>query len=210
MPMPGQASGDFTESSSALRILYVGHRNSFSATLTSDGFTQTNPPVVDDVDTVSERLSPTPKYGVLSGSVAFTRPDEGNGYVGGPLADADFDADGALTPLGLFINDAEGNAYENTPGPASGQGPYVSAQGTMGSMLYETMEVTAAGSGAGTELEYHPGDKLYASVNGYLTNVAEEAIDSGQQLGDGEGTVIGIVKVAPDAQHGEVVFDQRI
>lgn len=203
MPMPGQASGDFTESSSALRILYVGHRNSFSATLTSDGFTQTNPPIVDDADTVSERLSPTPKYGVLSGSVCFTRPDEGNGYVGGPLEAAP--ADGALAPLGLFINDAEGNAYENTPGPASGQGPYVSSQGTMGSMLYETQSLAAGGA----DLEYHAGDKLYASRNGYLTNAtgADETLEAAHGADE---TVIGIVKVAPDASHGEVVFDQRI
>lgn len=207
MPMPGQASGDFTESSSALRILYVGHRNSFSATLTSDGFTQTNPPIVDDADAVSERLSPTPKYGVLSGSVAFTRPDEGNGYVGGPIEGGV--TEGALAPLGLFINDAEGNAYENTPGPASGQGPYVSSQGTMGCMLYETQELT----GNFDELEYHPGDKLYASVNGYLTNNAEDDYArhaDGADGSAGDETVIGIVKVAPDASHGEVVFDQRI
>ena len=207
MPMPGQASGDFTEGSSALRIIYVGHRNSFSATLTTDGFTQLNPPVVDAAGTLSERLSATPKYGVLSGSVAFTRPDQGNGYVGGPIAPGDLGAH-ACRPLGLFINDAEGNAYENTPGPASGQGPYTSSQGTMGSMLYETQELI--GVDEGDDLEYAPGQLLYASQNGYLTN---NQADAHIEVTDGaveDATVIGVVKVAPDSAHGEVVFDQRI
>lgn len=203
MPINGQASGDFTESSSALRILYVGHRNSFAADLTTDAFTQTNPPIV--ATNVSTTLSSTPKYGVLSGSVAFTRPDGGQGYIGGPLAAAP--ASGALTPLGFFINDAVGNAYENTPGPASGKGPYVSAQGTMGSQLYETQNLDS-----GADLTYAPGDKIVASLNGYITNVDDQlnAVESAFAAADGSGTVLGIVKIAPDSTLAEILFDLRV
>jgi len=203
MAIPGQASGDFTESSSALRILYVGHRNSFAARLTTDGFTQTNPPVVATAK--STTLSATPKYGVLSGSVAFTRPDAGNGYVGGPLAAAP--ATGALAPLGLFINDAAGNAFENTPGPASGMGPYVSSQGTMGVRLYETQDLDSD-----ADLAYAPGDVLVASLNGYVTNVDDQlnGVESLIAAADGSGTILGIVKIAPDSTLAEVVFDLRV
>lgn len=201
MAIPGQASGDFTESSSALRILYVGHRNTFAAELTTDGFTQTNPPVVTTA--VSTTLSATPKYGVLGGSVAFTRPDGGNGYVGGPLAAAP--ATGALAPLGLFINDAVGNPYENTPGPASGKGPYVSSQGTIGVQLYETQNLNG-----GADLTYAAGDALVASRNGYVTNVddADNAVEVA--LGAAASTVLGIVKIAPDSTLAEIVFDLRV
>lgn len=194
MAFPGQASGDFVEGSSALRILYVGHRNTFAAQLTTDGFTQTNPPVVAGAAR-SQQLSATPKYGVLSGSVAFVR---GNGLVGGPGA-----AVGSATvrPLGLFINDAAGNAYENTPAPASGLAPYVSAAGTMGCQLFETQNLDT-----NADLTWKAGDFLYASKNGYLTNLS----DTDNAHEQTAPTILGIVKVAPDSAHGELVFDLRV
>lgn len=197
----GQASGDGNESSAALNILYVGHRNSCSATLATDGFTQVNPPIVPTSKT--ETLSLTPKYGILSGSVAFTRPDAGNGMIGGPLLAAP--AMGACKPLGIFINDAAGNAYENTPAAASGQAPYVSSQGTMGTRLYETKDV-----GTGADITYAAGDDLYASVNGYLTNVLDA--DNVLELAHGAATatLMGVVKVAPDSKVAEIVFDLRV
>mgnify|MGYP001320025257 CR=1 FL=1 len=45
MALLGQASGGFTEGSSALRILHIGVRNTLGQ-LTADSFTQTNPPVI--------------------------------------------------------------------------------------------------------------------------------------------------------------------
>lgn len=197
MALPGQASGDFTESSSALRILYAGVRNTMSATLTTDAFTQTNPPAV--ANNVTDTLPAAPKRGVLGGSVCFTRPDAGNGMVGGPG-----DASAGIVPLGVFINDAAGNAYENSPAAASGQGPYMSAQGTYGNRLYETKIV--AGTGAGNDLSYAVGDSLYASVNGYLTNVAQ----TDNTVGDADAVLIGVVKIVPDSVHAEMVYDQRI
>ena len=219
MALPGQASGDFTESSSALRILYAGVRNTMGAQLTTDAFIQTNPPVVTAAGTVSETLPTAPKRGVLSGSVCFTRPDAGNGYVGGPLAAAP--DDGAFRPLGVFINDAAGNAYENTPGPASGQGPYMSSQGTYGNRLYETHALDDVGQGsAGDPLSYEVGMNLYASVNGYLTSAAVAGtVDKDNDLAEvvagpgttvADATVIGVLKIVPDSVHAEMVYDQRI
>ena len=43
MALLGQASGGFTESSSALRILHIGVRNTVGQ-LSANAFTQTNPP----------------------------------------------------------------------------------------------------------------------------------------------------------------------
>jgi hypothetical protein len=194
MALPGQASGDFTESSSALRILYVGHRNSFAAQLVTDGFTQTNPPVVTGAATVSTTLPVAPKRGVLGGSVCFTR---GNGLVGGPTAALDQ----GEAVLGLFINDAAGNAYENSPAAASGQAPYVSGQGTMGLRLYETQNLDT-----GALLSWDAGDSAYASLNGYLTNIA----DANNAVGGAAAVLLGVVKVEPDSVHAELVIDLRV
>lgn len=210
MALPGQASGDFTESSSALRILYVGNRNSFAAQLTTDGFTQTNPPVDSGTAgaTKSDTLPTAPKRGVLGGSVCFTRPDAGNGMVGGPVSAAP--AGGSVTPLGLFINDAAGNAYENTPAPASGQAPYLSGQGTYGLRLYETYDLATANGNV--PLDWQSGDKVYASVNGYLTNLtdAANAFEASTPGGGGTPLAMGVVKIVPDSVHAEIVIDQRI
>lgn len=193
MALLGQASGGFTESSSALRILHVGVRNTVGQ-LTEDSFTQTNPPI----ETTAARISTsagllTTSLGVLSGSIAFTRPDEGASYHGGPSARV-----GAGDKvLGIFINSASGNAFENQPGVASNRGPYVSAQGTYANRLYETSQ-----TGANVALTYAAGDRLYASVNGYLTN------DTNERAAD--TTLIGVLKISPDSSSDELVYDQRI
>ena len=205
MPLLGQASGGFTESSSALRILNVGIRNTVGV-LTSDSFTQTNPPAVTGAATITTQVDTT-KRGVLSGSVAFARPDAGGGsnYVGGPgIATAAAAGAGvvlaspASVVLGVFINSANGNPYENTPGPASGKGPYVSAMGTYGNALFETQNIDTAAA-----LVYAVGNDLVASKNGYLTNQN----DANNRYAT---TVIGILKMPADAVQNELVYDQRI
>lgn len=199
MALNGQASGGWTESSSALRLLHVGVRNTVGV-LTADSFTQSNPPV--DSTHTSTQVDVT-AIGVLGGSIAFTRPDEGSNYIGGPTA-AGAGA-GANTMgervLGVFINSANGNAYENTPGVASGKGPYVSGQGTYGNALYETSQL-----GAANVLVYAAGDRLAASKNGFLTNHH----DAASLHGNDGGQIIGILKMAPDAAQNELVYDQRI
>lgn len=242
MALLGQASGGFTESSSALRILYVGVRNSIGV-LTDDAFTQNNPPAITTAGTISTSPgSLVNTLGVLSGSVAFTRPDIATGNsVGGPAyggSGAGLAAAGTLTdaeaagvkPVGCFINNAAGNAFENTPGAASGKGPYVSAQGTFGNSLFETQALAAGATLVqGDALTYQAGQELISSVNGYLmpsfdgggdvlSTVAQFAYAPTQATCAGAAptaahatpTVIGVLKMAPDAVMNELVYDQRI
>ena len=226
MPLVGQASGGFTESASALRILYVGHRNSIGV-LAPDAFTQTNPPVVITASTVSTQTQ-TLRHGVLSGSVAFTRPDIGSNVVGGNiegLAVAGYET--LLRPVGVFINDANGYAYQNLPGQASGKGPYVSAQGSYGNQLFETQILDGAGItnfNTGDPLPYVTGVRLVASRNAYL--MPADAIDGGgvirslltagcvaeveHGLAAADVTTIGILKMPADSTMNEIVYDQRI
>ena len=221
MPLLGQASGDFLESSSALRILNAGLRNSVGV-LTSDAFTQNNPPLIVTANTISAQVN-TAVRGVLSGSVAFARPDEGTNYIGGPAEPGTPDAP-QIRPLGVFINTAVGNAFENQPGPASGKGPYMSSQGVYGNATFETKALAVAGTVAqGDDLVYSAGMELIASRNGYLMPSATaqsgtlESLDlqaiaaqSANAGADGSSTVIGVLKMAPDAELNELVYDQSI
>lgn len=233
MPLAGQASGGWTESSSALRLLNVNFRNSIGK-LTDDSFTQTNPPnTAFAAATVSTRVNQT-KTGVLSGSVAFTRYLDGEDYVGGigsltvqtALAASDI-GKRSFRALGCFINSANGNPYENTPGVASGVGPYVSGMGTFGNALYETqVTVTPGGDpAAGAAMSYYNGSLLTASRNGYLqskwtANAAGVLVDQGGTVACSAETfvtavaqtetIIGVLKMAPDAVQTELVYDQRI
>jgi hypothetical protein len=236
MAMLGQASGGFTESSSALRLLHVGIRNT-NAVLTDDAFTQTNPPVVTVTSTISTTVD-TSVLGVLSGSVAITRPDQGSNYVGGAGSSALVAASGggsastasatslpqAYAPVGLFINNAVGNAYENTPGPASGLGPYVSAMGTYASQLFETQTLAAVGAlGQGAAITYISGVPLIASLNGYLmparvwtgaananNDLVTTALQSGVVNVASSSTTIAVLRMPADSTQPEIVFDQRI
>jgi len=199
MPLSlGQGSGDFRETSGRVQIFHVGTRNSVGI-LTADAFTQANPVNVTAGANVSTTLAGISKKGVLGASFAFSRPDAGNGFHGGPLFSGG-SAVAAQKPLGLFINDSLGNAFENTPGVASGRGPYLCGYGTVGVSIWETQVQV----GASTALTYAAGDKLYASVNGFVTNVAADANEVSAP------TIIGILKVAPDANNSLMVFDLRI
>jgi hypothetical protein len=172
----GQASGDFRLSTSALRVLYSLIKDSIPS-LSADGFTQSNPSVVTTPSAKSTTIPVNVKKGVLGGSVAFTRPDVGPNTVGGAaLVSSAFVA--KTRPLGLFINDSLGNAFENTPGVASGKGPFLRG-GACGIKLYETQVQTTVGGGVvGTAITYSVGDKLYASVNGLLTNRWQDSYET--------------------------------
>ena len=216
MALLGQASGGFTESSSALRILHVGIRNTVGV-LTADAFLQSNPPVVTDI--ISEQIDPA-ILGVLSGSVAFTRGDAdgGSNEIGGPHS-----AGGqGGQPVGCFINTAVGNSFENQPGAASGKGPYVSAQGTYANATFETLDL--GGNGA---ITYTTGDNLVASRNGYLTTTQGFLAAGGNAvqnshcasevnggtldlLNEDTDVLIGVLKMPSDATQDEIVYDQRI
>jgi len=219
MPMLGQASGGWTESSAALRLLHVQIRNA-TGVLTADGFTQANPPIVTTAGTISTQVN-TGVSGVLSGSVAFTRPDQGSNFIGGPVEPGAPD-EILIQPLGVFVNTAVGNAYENQPGPASGKNTYVSASGTFGNQLFETEALAAAGALAvGADLIYTAGQQLVASRNGYLimrvttqTGVAISldlaTITSEVANGAAASTTLAILKMPPDSEQFELVYDQRI
>jgi hypothetical protein len=206
--------------------------------LTDDSFTQTNPPVITAANTITTQVDQT-ENGVLSGSVAYTRP-QGSNWIGGPASLAVLTAMRAATnpvhtlgfrALGCFINSANGNAFENTPGVASGKGPYVSAQGCYGNALFETQLLdgdAVAGMATGDPLVYSTGVGLMGSLNGYLmpTEQAPAAAVVALDVSGGPGdensaesyvreaaasaTFIGVCKMPPDAVQNELVYDQRI
>ena len=160
----GLASGDFKLGQGALRILYGGLKDTIPS-LAPDGFTQANPNVVTSSANKSTVLPSNVKLGVLGGSVAFLRPDVGGNVVGGAVkVSGNYVAN--TRPMGLFINDAAGNANENTPAVASGKCTFLRGTASVGVKLYETQVQV----GASTALTYSIGDFLYASVNGFLTN----------------------------------------
>lgn len=213
MPLSGQASGGWTESSSALRILHVGIRNTIGE-LTGDALTQSNPVLISAF--TSSQVD-TSVFGVLSGSVAFTRPTllaGGSNEIGGAYASTQYATSAlfqaavtgavesvtGMYELGVFINSATGNAFENQPGVASNKGPYVSGQGTYANSLYESSDLSAS-----TTLSYLTGDLLYASCNGFLTN----GVANDRFLGGG-ATIMGVLKMPPDSVQDELVYDQRI
>ena len=236
MALLGQASGGWTESSSSLRLLHVGIRNTVGV-LSNDSFTQTNPPLNTATTLISQAAGmDTSVLGVLSGSVAMARPDQGSNTIGGP-GDAAVQAvlqaptavglSGLSTqPLGLFINDAAGYSYENTPAAASGKGPYVSGQGTYASSLYETqIQGTFGTNVAADAITYVTGMELIASSNGYLMprdnfsiaaaisandGAASLALMATAQAANGVDITIAILKMPADAVQPELVFDQRI
>lgn len=213
----GQASGDYLLSQGALRILHSLIKSSLPA-LAADGFTQNNPNVVTTPAAVSTTLPVNVKSGVLGGSVAFTRPDVAENTTGGAvLVAAAFVAN--TRPLGLFINDAAGNANENTPGVASGKGPHLRG-GAVGLKIYETQQQTTVGGGSvGDPLTYTVGDKLYASVNGLITNRWQDSYEAQwintATSGSGGGGVaiepdvtrMGTLLSPPDANSAEMFFE---
>ena len=177
MSIGGQASGDFRLGTSALRVLYSVMKDTIGS-LAADGLTQSNPSVVTSTSAKSTTIPANVKKGVLGGSVAFTRPDVGANTVGGAALVAS--AYVAKTrPLGIFLNDAAGNAFENTPGVASGKAPFLRG-GACGVKLYETQVQTTTGGGTvGAALTaYSVGDILYASANGLLTNRWQDSYEA--------------------------------
>ena len=190
----GQSSGDYRETQRRIQPLYISGIRVTGQPYTPDALTQPNPPNI--LTNVSTTLTGVTVRGVLGGTAAFTRPDVGNGLVGGPPA--------AYNPrvrvLGLFIADARGVPFENTPGLASGEASYYADGGTFANSLWETHDL-----GSGAQITYASGDELYGSKNGLLTNVAADAYEQGAAR-----TLVGIVKLAPDALNTLVVFALRL
>lgn len=197
----GQHSENFQASSSSLRILYEGTRNSYSTNLAMDAFTQTNPPIINTPGTVSTTLHLAPR-GIMGGSICFTRPDAGNGFVGGPIAS--WGGVGKVRPLGFFLNGAQDFMQGNQPIKASNQGTYVN--GCLGTRIYETFSL--GGIDAGDPIVWGPGDIVYASINGYITNRTDEDNALEASLGYPDLIPMGLVKVVADSVHPDIVFDK--
>ncbi len=206
MALNGQSSGDFKETSGRVQMHHIGIRNTMGA-LAADAFTQANPPVVVATANVSTTLANVTALGVLGGSVAFTRPDGGANVHGGAVQiSSAYDA--TLVPLGIYINDANGNRFENTPGTASGLGAYLCNGGCISVSIYESKRQV----GGSTTLTYAAGDRLYASVNGYLTNRLADAYEynvSGQNAIEFV-TLMGVCKNAPTASSPLLTLDLRV
>lgn len=103
-------------------------------------------------------------FGVLGGTVAALK--DGASYTVVP-------ANGANVPVGLFVNNAAGNPFDNAPAVASNKIAIAQKMASVEVDIY-------------ADVTFKIGDKLYADANGYLTNVKGE-----------NETVIGIVTKLP-------------
>ena len=163
----------------ALTILIRGQLNSLSV-LDSTAFTKTNFGVHPNTT-----LSANTPRGVLGGSVAAV--SDGDDYTAIP-GTAD------IAPLGLFVNDAAGAAFENAPAVASGKIAVMKGQGSVEIDVFETRNAAD-----NADLVYAVGEDLFSSAQGFLTN--ETSAD---------GTVIGIVTKVPITASPTLGLDMRI
>lgn len=164
----------------ALTILIRGQLNSIPV-LSDECFTKANYSSTHPNTTLSVN---TPR-GILGGSVAAV--SGGLDYTVVPGTDV-------LRPVGLFVNDAAGAAFENSPAVASGKVAVMKAMASVEVDVYETMEVDDV-----TPVVYVVGNKLYCSANGLLTSTLAA-----------EGTVIGICMKMPTTASPTLGLDERI
>lgn len=132
----------------------------------------------------NDTLSVNTPRGVLGGSVAAVDSEDYTVVPG--TAD--------LPPVGLFVNDAAGAAFENSPAVASGKIPVMKGQASVEVDVYETRNAADD-----ADLTYSVGDLLYSSAQGFLTNEVSA-----------DGTVIGIVTKAPATASPTIGLDMRI
>lgn len=130
-------------------------------------------------------LSVNTPRGVLGGSVAAI--SAGLAYTVVPMTTA-------LMPVGLFVNDAAGAAFENSPAVASGK---VAVMKAMASVEVDVYETRAANNGS--DLAYHEGDYLYGSAQGFLTKETTAS-----------AIVVGVVTKAPTTSSPTLGLDMRI
>ena len=123
----------------------------------------------------------TPK-GVLGGTVAALSP--GNDYT--VVAGTE-----ALMPVGLFVNDAAGAAFENSPAVASGKVTVIKGMASVEVDVYETEGLVGS--------TYAVGQPLYCSDDSLLTNV----VSSGE-------VIIGVVTKVPTIASPTLGLDMRI
>lgn len=155
-----------------LILKYPANRNTLY-TLAANGFTRVN--------------YSNPAFPRTFGRINAATP---NGALGGMIAQvsASYEVDifdtHAERPLGIFLNDAAGNAFENTPAVASGKLTVMTGPGSYETDLYET--VTEAGAALAA---WAVGQSLYASNFGLLTTENTGSI------------VVGVVTKIPTANN---------
>jgi hypothetical protein len=163
----------------ALTILIRGQLNSIPV-LSDACFTKSNYGV-----NTNTTLSVNTPRGILGGSVAAV--SAGLAYTVVPMTTA-------LMPVGLFVNDAAGAAFENSPAVASGK---VAVMKAMASVEVDVYETRAANNGS--DLAYAEGLYLYGSAQGFLTYETTAS-----------AVVIGVVTKAPTTSSPTLGLDMRI
>ena len=119
---------------------------------------------------------PNAPKGILGGSVVAVT---GAGVIGAANATT-------KAVVGLAINDAVGHAFESSSAAGSGKLPYLCGAGAVAAVdKYENVSFTA-------------GQELFASANGFLTNV------------DGGGSVVAICLVPPTATNPQLTVQLRV
>jgi hypothetical protein len=164
----------------ALTILNRGIQNSIPS-LSESCYTKANFGV-----NTNTTLSVNTPLGVLGGSVAGISAVGGD-YVVVPCTDVD-------APVGLFMNDAAGAAFENAPAIASGKVAVIKAMASVEVDVWETRNAADTAN-----LTYAVGEKLYCSANGFLTKEVST-----------DGTVIGVVTKAPITASPTLGLEMRI
>ena len=165
----------------ALTILIRGQLDSIPV-LSDDCFTKQNYGMNPNGNTT---LSVNTPRGVLGGSVAAI--SAGLDYTVVPMTTN-------LMPVGLFVNDAAGAAFENSPAVASGKIAVMKAMASVEVDVYETEHAQYV-----AHIVYNVGDYLYGSARGLLTtNDASSHVR------------IGVVTKAPSTTSPTLGLDMRI
>lgn len=163
----------------SLSILIRTQLNSIP-TLSDTCFTKANYGV-----NTNTTLSVNTPRGVLGGSVAAVT--SGSDYTVVPGTDL-------IRPVGLFVNDAAGAAFENSPAVASGKIAVIKGMPSVEVDVYETRNAAD-----NADLTYAVGNLLYCSAQGLLTKEVST-----------EATVIGVVTKAPSTASPTLGVDVRI
>jgi len=163
----------------ALTILIRGKLSSLPV-LSDACFTKANYGVNENTT-----LSVNTPRGVLGGSVAAA--SAGFDYTVIPMSTG-------LAPLGLFVNDAAGAAFENSPAVASGK---IAVMKSFASVEVDVYETRNAADDA--DIVYAVGQNLYGSAQGFLTNETTAS-----------AVVVGVVSKAPATSSPTLGLDMRI
>jgi len=170
--------------------------------ITVAGLTQNNR-VGNAQKVANSRLNNSTNLGLLAGSVAAVA---GSGQIGPCSGDSTTVYDMAV---GIVVNDALGNPFTSSLGAASGKVVYAHGTGTViSSDIYETADTN------GNPISYNPGDKLYSSQNGLLTNLAGMNAAHQTSIATGAGaetcTVVAVLLLVPTPAAPYMTYQVKI